>query len=79
LPPHIADFFDFVDREEGYPISRTGNLFRFVQGLISIRVLNNVIVIYDNDAEGAANFERTGPPSGLRSSDGWLKDREAIR
>jgi hypothetical protein len=45
--------------EEGYPFSGTGNVFRFVQGLISIRVLNNVIVVYDNDAEGAANFERT--------------------
>jgi HEPN/Toprim N-terminal domain 1 len=59
LRPHIADFFDFVDMEEGYPFAGTGNVFRFVQGLISIRVLNNVIVVYDNDAEGAANFERT--------------------
>lgn len=59
LKPHVADFFDFVDMEEGYPFSGTGNVFRFVQGLISIRVLNNVIVIYDNDAEGIANFERT--------------------
>lgn len=59
LRPHIADFFDFVDMEEGYPFSGTGNVFRFIQGLISIRVLNNVIVVYDNDAEGAANFERT--------------------
>ena len=59
LRPHIADFFDFVDMEEGYPFSGTGNVFRFVQGLISIRVLNNVIVVYDNDAEGAVNFERT--------------------
>lgn len=59
LKPHIADFFDFVDMEEGYPFSGTGNVFRFVQGLISIRVLNNVIVIYDNDAEGLANLQRT--------------------
>jgi hypothetical protein len=59
LKPHICDFFDFVDMEEGYPFSGTGNVFRFVQGLISIRVLNNVIVVYDNDAEGLANFERT--------------------
>ena len=59
LKPHIADFFDFVDMEEGYPFSGTGNVFRFIQGLISIRVLNSVIVIYDNDAEGRANYERT--------------------
>jgi hypothetical protein len=59
LRPHIADFFDFVDMEEGYPFSGTGNVFRFVQGLISIRIINNVIVVYDNDAEGVANLERT--------------------
>jgi hypothetical protein len=59
LKPHVADFFDFVDMQEGYPFSGTGNVFRFVQGLISIRVLNNVLVVYDNDAEGVANFERT--------------------
>jgi hypothetical protein len=59
LRPHIADFFDFVDMEEGYPFSGTGNVFRFVQGLISIHIINNVIVVYDNDAEGVANLERT--------------------
>jgi HEPN/Toprim N-terminal domain 1 len=58
LKPHVADFFDFVDMEEGYPFSGTGNIFRFVQGLIAISVLNNVLVVYDNDAEGAANFRR---------------------
>jgi hypothetical protein len=70
LRPHIADFFDFVDMEEGYPFSGTGNVFRFVQGLISIRVLNNVLVIYDNDAEGVANYERTQAlnlPSNMRT------------
>ena len=30
-----------------------------MQGLIGIRVLNNVLIVYDNDAEGAANFDRT--------------------
>jgi HEPN/Toprim N-terminal domain 1 len=59
LAPHIADFFDFVDMEEGYPFSGTGNLFRFLQGLISIKIQNNVVVIYDNDAEGVANYERS--------------------
>jgi hypothetical protein len=58
LRPHIADFFDFVDMEEGYPFSGTGNVFRFVQGLISISVQNNVLVLFDNDAEGVANYER---------------------
>lgn len=54
--PHIADFFTFVDMEEGYPFSGTGNLHKFVQGLISIGVQNNVIALYDNDAEGLAKM-----------------------
>lgn len=58
LRPHVSDFFNFVDMEEGYPFSGTGNLFRFVQGLISISVQNNVLVIFDNDAEGVASYER---------------------
>jgi hypothetical protein len=58
LKPHIADFFDYVDMDEGYPFSGTGNLFRFVQGLISISVQNKVIVVFDNDAEGVVSFNR---------------------
>jgi hypothetical protein len=38
LKPHISDFFDFVDMEEGYPFAGTGNLFRFLRGLISISI-----------------------------------------
>lgn len=59
LKPHIADFFDFVDMEEGYPFAGTGNLYRFLQGLISISLQNNVIIIYDNDAEGLLNLDRS--------------------
>ena len=59
LRPHIADFFKFVDMEEGYPFSGTGNFFRFTQGLASIGILNNVVVIYDNDAEGTAKLGAT--------------------
>jgi hypothetical protein len=44
--------------EEGYPFSGTGNLLKFVQGLISIGVQNNVIVLFDNDAEGVFGHER---------------------
>jgi len=58
LRPHTADFFDFVDMEEGYPFSGTGNLYKFIQGLISIAVQNSVIVLFDNDTEGRFNFER---------------------
>lgn len=59
LKPHIADFFDFVDMNEGYPFTGTGNLFNFTKGLISISVQNNVIIVYDNDAEGVSSFTRT--------------------
>ncbi len=60
LRPHIADFFDFVDMEDGYPFSGTGNMYRFVQGLIAISVQNDILVLFDNDAEGVANYRRTG-------------------
>ncbi|HMH18734.1 MAG TPA: HEPN/Toprim-associated domain-containing protein [Burkholderiales bacterium] len=57
--PHISDFFRFVDMEEGYPFSGTGNLHRFAQGLISIGVQNNTVIVYDNDAEGIAKMAET--------------------
>lgn len=58
LRPHVADFFDFVDMEEGYPFSGTGNVFRFVQGLISISVQNKLLILFDNDTEGVFNYQR---------------------
>lgn len=58
LKPYITDFFKFVDMEKGYPFSGTGNLFKFVQGLISIGVHNDIIVLLDNDAEGNATLQR---------------------
>ena len=59
LKPHLADFFDFVDMSEGYPFTGAGNLYRFTKGLISIGIQNNVVVLYDNDAEGVFEFDRT--------------------
>ena len=59
LKPHVADFFDFVDMNEGYPFTGTGNLYNFTKGLISISVQNHVVILYDNDAEGVFNFDRT--------------------
>jgi hypothetical protein len=50
--PYIADFFYFVDMEENYPFTGTGNLFRFCQGLSSIKIQNKIIIIYDNDTAG---------------------------
>jgi hypothetical protein len=68
--PHIADFFQFIDMEEGYPFTGTGNLHRFTQGLVSIGIQNNTIVLYDNDAEGVAQLNRTNGlsfPANLRA------------
>jgi hypothetical protein len=57
--PHVADFFYFVDMDSGYPFTGTGNLYRFTQGLVGISIENKVVILYDNDAEGIANFRRT--------------------
>lgn len=58
LKPHTADLFDFVDMQEGYPFSGTGNLVNFVKGLISIKVQRNVLILFDNDAEGVASYNK---------------------
>lgn len=70
LRPEVADFFNFVDMEEGYPFSGAGNLYRFCQGLVSIGILNQVLIIYDNDAEGVSRHSETGRlrfPSNMRA------------
>lgn len=59
LKPHLVDFFTFVDMKEGYPFSGTGNLHNFTKGLISISVQNDTIILYDNDAEGVASYNKT--------------------
>lgn len=52
LQPAIVDFFSFIDMEEGYPFSGSGNLAGFCRGLAKIRIQNKTIVLFDNDAEG---------------------------
>lgn len=59
LRPDIADFFRFIDMEDGYPFSGTGNLFKFCQGLVSIGISNPVLILYDNDTEGVTKYEAT--------------------
>ena len=56
LEPHIADFFTFVD--VGNPFSGTGQVINFLKGLIAIGVHNNVLVVFDNDAEGCGAWLR---------------------
>lgn len=59
LFPDIMDFFSFVDMEENYPFTGTGNLYKFCQGLASIRIQNRILVIFDNDVEGNLNYDKT--------------------
>ena len=69
IRPDIADFFTFVDMEEHYPFSGTGNLYKFFQGLVSIRMLNKCLFIFDNDAEGIEKYEKAkiiDAPANLR-------------
>ena len=56
LYPDIADFFHFVDMEEHYPFTGTGNLYKFCQGLSRIKIENKVLVLFDNDAAGIEKF-----------------------
>jgi len=59
LKPDILDFFTFVDMEDNYPFTGTGNLHRFCQGLTSIRIQNKTLVLFDNDLEGVDKFNKT--------------------
>lgn len=59
LKPDILDFFTFVDMEDNYPFTGTGNLYRFCQGLTSIRIQNKTLVLFDNDLEGIDKFNKT--------------------
>ena len=58
LRPEIADFFRFIDVSESHPFSGTGSLVKFAEGLAKIDVQNQVIFVFDNDAEGLDAQER---------------------
>lgn len=58
LYPDIADFFYFVDMQENYPFTGTGNLYNFCCGLMKIGVLNQIIVLFDNDTAGNEKYEK---------------------
>ncbi len=58
LRPEIADFFQFIDVSESHPFSGTGNLVKFAEGLAKIDVQNQVIFVFDNDAEGLDAHQR---------------------
>jgi hypothetical protein len=54
LQPAIEDFFSFIDMEEGYPFSGSGNLASFCRGLAKIGIQNKTLALFDNDAEGVS-------------------------
>ncbi|MBL8020710.1 MAG: hypothetical protein JNM27_13650 [Leptospirales bacterium] len=58
LNPGISKFFRFVDMQENYPFTGTGNLYNFVKGLSRIGMVMNVLVVFDNDAEGSDKFDK---------------------
>ena len=58
LYPEISDFFSFIDMEKNYPFTGTGNLYNFCCGLHKIRILNNIIAIFDNDTAGIEKIEK---------------------
>jgi hypothetical protein len=70
LRPDVADFFNFVDVDERHPYWGTGNLVKFAEGLLRIEVLNQVLFVFDNDAEGVDAFrklKKLNPPANMRA------------
>ncbi|PXY17012.1 HEPN/Toprim-associated domain-containing protein [Prauserella muralis] len=58
LRPGIADFFRFIDVSKRHPFSGTGSLVKFAEGLAKIDVHNQVLFVFDNDAEGLDAHQR---------------------
>jgi hypothetical protein len=80
LRPDVADFFNFVDINERHPFWGTGNLVKFAEGLLRIEVLNQVLFVLDNDAEGVDAFrklKKLNPPANMRAM--LLPDLEEFR
>lgn len=80
LRPGISDFFRFIDVSESHPFSGTGNLVKFAEGLAKIDVQNQVLFLFDNDAEGVAAQQRLSKlalPSNMRAT--MLPETEELR
>lgn len=60
LRPDVADFFRFIDVSDRHPFSGTGSLANFAEGLAKIDVHNQVVIVFDNDAEGVEAAARVG-------------------
>ncbi|MGE0601429.1 MAG: HEPN/Toprim-associated domain-containing protein [Dehalococcoidia bacterium] len=80
LRPEVEDFFSFVDMERGYPFTGSGNMVKFCQGLVNIGIENQIIAVFDNDAEGVAGqaaLRRLNLPINLRAT--CLPDLDELR
>jgi hypothetical protein len=80
LRPGISDFFRFIDVSESHPFSGTGNLVKFAEGLAKINVQNQVVFLFDNDAEGLDAHQRLSRltlPANMRGT--MLPELEAFR
>lgn len=80
LRPDVADFFNFVDVNERHHFWGTGNLVKFAEGLLRIDVLNQVLFVFDNDAEGVDAYrklEKLTLPGNMRAM--LLPDLEDFR
>ena len=58
LAPDISDFFYFIDMQENYPFTGTGNLYNFASGLTKIKIQNKTIIIFDNDEAGIFSYKK---------------------
>jgi hypothetical protein len=70
LRSDVADYFNFVNADERHHFWGTGNLVKFAEGLLRIEVLNQVLFIFDNDAEGVDAFrkiEKLKLPTNMRA------------
>jgi hypothetical protein len=80
LSPGVEDFFRFIDVSERHPFPGTGNLLKFAEGLAKIDVQNQVVFLFDNDAEGFETHQRVSLltlPSNMKSL--LLPELEAFR
>lgn len=80
LRPEIADFFRFIDISERHPFSGAGNLLKFAEGLAKIDVHNQIVFLFDNDAEGSDVYKRVSTltlPMNMRAM--MLPDMDALR
>ncbi len=69
LRPEIADFFRFIDVSERHPFSGTGNLLKFAEGLVKIDIQNQIVFLFDNDAESYEAFlklQKLAIPANMR-------------